>query len=194
MSLDDVEAAARELSARCSSADFEPDVVVYVESGARLLAHAFTRYRADQVVVALRSQRQSTAFKRVARRAAIWAPRSLNDRLRLLESRRVGGLAPGSRLVEASGPPVDVQGKRVLLLDDAADSGSTLRSCRAWLEARGVKPEDIWCAVIAATTENGRAGVDAFLTTDLCRFPWSNDSPGNAEWRRMYEELGLPPW
>ena len=85
---------------------------------------------------------------------------------------------------------VDLAGRDILIVDDAADSGSSMMAARSWVIGRGADPGRIRTAVLTATTAMGRSAVDYALSGDNCRFPWSSDSAEYAAFKREYEALG----
>src|SRR5690606_37519223 len=85
----------------------------------------------------------------------------------------------------ALGVGTESAGRRVLLLDDAADTGRTMEAARKLILDTGVRGEDLRSAVIAATMAEGRASVDFYLLENNCRRPWSSDSEAPEEAERL---------
>lgn len=154
--------------------DFPVDVVVYLEEGARVPALHLARC-GEWPVLPLRIQRPDSRWKRLARPILGRLPAAATAWLRQREAnKKFHRRAP--RVLAAGTPRADLAGRRVLIFDDAADSGSSLLMARAWVEECGARREDVRTAVITVTTPLGREVVDFTLFEGLCRFPWSADS------------------
>src|SRR4051794_266723 len=73
---------------------------------------------------------------------------------------------------------VDMAGARVLITDDVADTGATLRLVRDFCEGR---VGDVRCAVVYEKPRSGVACEDVWRRTDRwINFPWSTLPPGVA--------------
>ena len=114
-------------------------------------------------------------------------PRAVRDWLRRAEER--SGVHQLTR--RAADLPRDIQfgQQRVLVVDDAADTGRTLAVARALILARGGVAAQIRTAVLAATTPAARTAVDFYLLDRNCRMPWSADSEERTEAARRAEQL-----
>ncbi len=182
----DLERLAAELAGRVRAAGFAPELIVYVETGARLPACALCR-EFGVPALAVRARRTGAGLKSLLAPLAALLPRWLKDVLRRAEERsRIHG--SGARQVEWAGAPIP-GGCRVLLVDDAADTGRTLMAVRAALIERGVAADSIRTAVLAATMPEARQLADFYLFDRICRMPWSADSrersAARAEMRRQ---------
>ncbi len=112
-------------------------------------------------------------------------PQCALDGMRILESKilewRSRGKTPGQRQVKVE-MPTGVQKKllgggcRVLIVDDAIDSGATMASVKDYIE-REYPGNPVKTAVITVTTASPAVEADFSLYRDrvLVRFPWSND-------------------
>jgi predicted amidophosphoribosyltransferase len=87
----------------------------------------------------------------LARRAGLGLARSVLDRNRA--ARPQTGLDPGERVANVAGSfratPGALRGRRVLLLDDVATTGATLRAAAA--ELRRARPSEVVRAALAVT-------------------------------------------
>ncbi len=162
------------------SRDFVPDLVVGIASGGEFVASLLFE---DVAHSSVSMHRPSTADKedasiifRVLRRS----PRFVSDALRIAEAcvLRVTSLwrrPQPAVLTPAAREAVEKAGK-VLVVDDAIDSGTTMRSV---LEAIGNVPGDreVRTAVITQTTRRPRVKPDYAMFREgvLIRFPWSKD-------------------
>jgi Predicted phosphoribosyltransferases len=176
---------AGELAARVRASGFRADVLVYVETGARLVAHEVGRELGVEVVPMWVRRGGSGLKARVApwvARLPVW----VRDGLRRLEER--SGVHRHTSRAAALAEGVVLAGKRVLLLDDAADTGRTIAVARELVKTKGGAAE-VKVAVLAATTPAGRAEVDFFVLEKNSRMPWSSDSDERTEAERRAEEL-----
>ena len=171
--LAELPALAEKLAACARAGEFAPDVIVYVETGARLLAHALGE-RMAVPVVPVWVQRGGHGLKQKLAPLAARLPVALRDALRRAEE--ISGVHRLTRRKTAMRAKESLVGKRVLLVDDASDTGRTLAAARGLVLASGVAAADVRSAVLAATTPRGQAVVDFFLFDRNCRMPWSADS------------------
>lgn len=168
---------------------FAPDVIVYVESGARLpAAHLCGELRLGAVPV--RAGRPGRGIKRLLAPLARALPRGLTNALRRVEESS-GVHARTGRRVEF---PVayDFRGRTVLVVDDAADTGGTLAAVKGALLGRGVESGRLRCAVLAATTPPGRAQADFYVLELNSVLPWSTDSAERRTALALMAEAKLP--
>ncbi len=181
-----------QLAARVRAAAFAPSVIVYVERGARLIASALC----DEFscgAIAVTAERRGGSVKRTLAGIAARLPRSWRDALRRADERWLWKGAGEPRPVRSAFAG-SLNGHRVLLVDDAADSGRTIAGCLAWLAARGSRREDIRIAVLAATTPAGRAAVDDWVLDRNTRLPWSSDSPERSAAEAAWTSQIPPPF
>lgn len=176
--LAELPALAGKLVERVRASGFAPDVIVYVESGARLLAYELgARFGVPVLPVWVRRGGHGVK-KRLAPLAAL-LPVVARDWLRRAEER--SGVHRLTGRVAAMGEEVALQGKRVLLVDDASDTGRTLGVARELVCARGAVPADVRTAMLAATTPAAHVVADFYVFDRNCRMPWSADSGEHAE-------------
>lgn len=174
-----------------------PDIVVGIRTGGYVVAETMIRVApAGTLVLPITRRRASTAVKndnpwvgRILRAL----PYAVTDRIRLLEHALIaGGKArekaaaaernhfepdpdEAARLRSAlAGKP----GARVLVVDDAVDTGATLRAVVALVGS--IDPNaTVRSAVLVTTTKDPVVKPDVSLFTNaLCRFPWSHDFAG----------------
>lgn len=171
--LAELSALARDLAARVRGSGFEPEVIVYVEAGARLLAHELAGMLGTPLIP-IWVRRGGHGLKRKLAPLAARLPTAARDWLRRIEER--SGVHRVTRRSAELPAEVVLTGQRVLLVDDAADTGRTLQVARGLVLARGVAALDLRTAVLAATTREAQAAVDFFVLDHNCRMPWSADS------------------
>ena len=190
---------APRFAAACASlmhqvlARYQPDLMVGVRTGGLVVAEAMAHSVGDRVtVMPLTCRRASTGAKsRFTVLPTILAalPQFAVDRLRWLEHRLLSthrrqrpapqeidldeAAAIGRRLANGPGSP------RVLVVDDAVDSGVTLATVLRLLRETAPDGTDFRSAVITVTLEQPLAEPDfALYRGVLCRFPWSFDATG----------------
>lgn len=184
--LSDIDSLAQELLDDIHRTAFAPDQILYLETGARLLAasmHRKMRIPALPIVIRRAGSSTKARYSRLLR----LIPLAVLDFLRKLERRRSSS-APNLRHIEAA-PDADFTGKRLLLLDDAADSGESLVLARRWAMERGAVECDIRLATISVTQARARELVSFWIYPQLCRFPWSSDSGERQEYVSLYEQI-----
>lgn len=171
----------RRLASMVSASGFEPEVVVGIRSGgvsvADALAEAFPGAKVDYA----EASRPGTPMKKRLSWLLRIIPRSVADRLRMMESRRLSRREPGSRdariVFEPSVSLALSGGCRVLVVDDAIDSGATMRAVCALI--RSCYPSAVMrSAVVTVTTDRPVFTPDYAVFDDctLIRFPWAADS------------------
>ena len=89
-------------------------------------------------------------------------------------TRREDGAAP----VLVSGPPATIRGRRILVVDETCDTGSTMRL--ALSEVRALKPAEVRSAVSFKTGEYA-PDFHAFETESFIILPWDRDIVVNGE-------------
>lgn len=184
--LADIDSLAQKLVGYIDHSVFTPDLILYIETGARLLAasmHAKLKIPALPIVIRRSGSSTKARYSFILR--SIPAP--MLDALRKLEKKRSSSV-PNRRHIEAA-PVVDFRDKRVLILDDAADSGESLLVAQRWAVERGAAESDIRLATISVTQAKARQLVSFWIYPQLCRFPWSSDSKERQEYVALYEQI-----
>lgn len=171
-------ALVRQLAERVHGSGFAPEAIVYVETGARLPARELATVMALPMTP-IWVRRGGHGLKRVLAPLVMRLPGAARDWLRRLEER--SGVHRLTRRAATLPAGDTLRGKRVLLLDDAADTGRTLAAARALLLQCGVASGDVRTAVLAATTPVAQSAVDFYLFDCNCRMPWSADSDERTE-------------
>ena len=175
------------------TAQYRPDLLVGVRTGGLVVAHGMTDAAANRIpVMPLTCRRASTAAKsRLGVLPAILAalPQPIVDGLRwlehrLLSARRRRQVAPQEiDHAEASAIGAYLAGQprscRVLVVDDAVDSGVTLATVLRLLRQAAPPGTELRSAVVTVTLDQPLVEPDfALYRGVLCRFPWSFDAAG----------------
>jgi uncharacterized protein len=172
-------------------ADYSPILVVGIRTGGLVVAQSMIRAAATSLpVVALTCRRELTQLKSRLKpvRALLSAlPQPAADLLRRVEHRlitaprahrarprqidRAEAEAIGARVTMLPSPA------KILVIDDAVDSGATLTTALQVLRDVCPPGTEIRSAVITQTLDHPIVRPDYVLHRDtLCRFPWSFDA------------------
>jgi hypoxanthine phosphoribosyltransferase len=182
---------ARQLALSVRAEGFDPQLIVYIESGARLLAWELCQEFGIKAVP-VSASRGGQRLKKWAAPLLASLPRWLKNRLRRIEES--SGLHRATpRTVHFSPPGGAWMNQRVLLVDDATDTGRTLSAVSAVLLEAGVAPAQLRTAVLAATTSDGRRAAHFYVLDQNCCLPWSPDSDEIDLARRLHLERIPPP-
>jgi hypoxanthine phosphoribosyltransferase len=182
-------ALVAELARRIRAAGFQPELLVYIETGARLPAAWLAReFPVGAVPVVAR--RRGHGLKKLLAPLAPLVPRAVLDSFRRAEAGS-GVHRRGGRSVTFA-RACDFRDRNILLVDDAADTGGTLRAVKAALVGRGADPARVRCAVLAATTDTGRAEADFFVSGQNSVLPWSTDSLERVAAQALMARTHLP--
>lgn len=170
--------------------DFAPALLVGVRTGGLVVAETMARLASPPLpVLPLTCRRPTTTFKSHVpglRPLLATLPELLLNVLRRAEHRMVSGHRRAARPTEtnlaeaiAVGNWVRILGRgaRVLVVDDAVDSGVTLAMVLRTLRAACPHDVELRTAVITVTTRDPAVAPDyALYRSVLCRFPWSFDA------------------
>lgn len=190
ITLADLAPLTRRLIDDAAAQGFRPDCIVYLETGARLLAVEACRHVGGGGVP-LRIQRRGGEAKGRLARLLGWLPTWVKDLLRQLEARLLWRRMQDDRLI-GEAPKVDLTGCRVLILDDAVDTGTSVRLAREWAVAQGARAEQVRVAALTVTTVLADSAVDFVLFRQMCRFPWSSDSREREACQRAFAAAVVP--
>lgn len=189
VTLAEVPALAHELAGRVRAAQFQPDLIAYVETGARLLAWELCREFGVKAV-AVEASRGGRGLKRLLAPLATALPRRIIDSLRRAEE--LSGVHRVTNRSVKLPPDLNLEGRSVLLVDDAADTGRTIMAVRAALQSCRHPPAQLRAAVLAATMPEAVRAVDFHLLDRNCCLPWSSDSAEREVARRLAAERRPP--
>lgn len=177
-----LQSACNKLAEIVHASGFNYDILVAIASGGVFVARCFT----DAPFYIVEQRRKSTGLKTGRLKSLLRRlPRRVNNLLRIAESRlsalkaRIRPPRPANALL-----PDDLMAyldanptARVLIIDDAVDSGATLASVMASIE-RQAPAATVEAAAITVTRSHPIANPRFALYRDntLIRFPWSNDA------------------
>lgn len=176
---------------RLVEADFAPHLLVGIRTGGLVVAEAMANSRVTPLpVMPLTCQRASTGAKtrsKLVRNALAQMPQPMADMLRRLEHRwitsrrstrnRPQTVGKDEALSIADWLHATRRPCRVLVTDDAVDSGVTLATVLRTLYQLGPPEMELRTAAITQTLEHPKVVPDYLLYRGtLCRFPWSLDA------------------
>jgi hypoxanthine phosphoribosyltransferase len=186
LSAAELDDAAAALGRKVIASGYRPDAVVGIATAGVFVASAMrATVVPDAALLEVASRRPTTRFKDrpIVRRAVALIPDRLSSGMRRLEHRvlmrrpsaaapRVVTMAPDAEAVARALPP----GARLLVVDDAVDSGSTMAAVAAFLAS--VAPQaHIRTAVLSASTPDRAPRPDFHLYEGaLLSGPWSLDA------------------
>ncbi|MBN1567877.1 MAG: hypothetical protein JXA73_08510 [Acidobacteria bacterium] len=159
---------AEQIASRINECGMQVDIVVWIESGGRLLGQMLGDCLGVPVVgvsVSKRKSRYRSALIPIFR----WAPRGILSMARWLD---VALRTRKERALYVSGtlPPY---AQCILVVDDAVDSGNTLKAVVNW--CKGILGDGglVRSAVITTTSSCPAFSPDISLYNEICSFPWS---------------------
>lgn len=163
-----------------AAAGFAPDMIVGIASGGVCVAQ---RMFAELPHAEVECHREGSAVKRsnawlfaIIRRMPVF----VRNRMRILEAKMLSGRRARSTSVAVSDSArLAISGAgRILVVDDAVDSGNTLAAVLAEIKALRAPGAAVASAVITVTTDCPAVQPDytLFNNQTLIRFPWSMDA------------------
>lgn len=172
--------------------DFIPDVVIGIRSGGFVIAEIMAKEAAHKPkLLAISRQRASTQTKnkiKGLKNILRVLPYAITDKLRIIEHKRLNA-TPATEVKEFS-PNIDelaalcktlktLENGKILIVDDAVDSGATMKAVLEVVKAEACSSCTIKTAAVTVTTNQPLINPDYYLYHHvLCRFPWSFDFKG----------------
>lgn len=168
--------------------EFIPDIIVGIPSGGYIVAEIMAKEAAHKPELAAISRRRtSTDTKRKIKglkSALRLLPYAITDRMRILEHKKLMAKPKNNRNEFAPDDNEVALFRRllkekptakILIVDDAVDSGSTMKAVFDLLQ-KEAPTNNIKTAAITVTTDNPVIQPDYTLYSHvLCRMPWSFD-------------------
>lgn len=172
---DSFAAACRDLRHAVDAAAYRPDIVISVPRGGNYLVEQGWSDSPHSAVSIIRPRRPS--LKQAACRLLKYLPLSLRDRLRIWDAKRLVRRSGHMSAAEIILPAIDPAVRRVLLVDDAVDSGATLAAITAQFKKQYPQLA-VKTAVITVTADQPVYMPDFYLyhNLTLVRMPWSIDA------------------
>ena len=167
---------------------YRPDHVLYVERVGLFPGHEIAKYFGCSIS-GIKSSRSGTSIKSKAKILLRYLPKPMTHLLRNIEikSNFHGIKKERNVYIESEFPE---KGKKILIVDDAVDTGFSLNAALNYLETNGYLRSLIKTAVLTTTQKSPvcRPDITLFHQIDFS-FPWSYDSMEyNKSWK-LYEHL-----
>ncbi len=169
-----------DLSKKIEAKGYIPDHILYVERAGILVGYEMSKYF-NRPVSGIISRRSGSSLKSKVKIILRMLPRFVTHFLRKLELKSsIHGINSNRRVVCRK--PLPPKYKKILVVDDALDTGLSLEAVLSWLKSHGFASALIKTAVLTTTGEEPHIVADfSLLDKVICAFPWSYDS-------RQYKE------
>ncbi len=175
---EDVDDACLALGAKLEHTGFIPDVIVGIKRGGAYIASEMAKLFPDAMLFEVElNRRRGTKMKQQLGKVLKFLPLFLLDRLRILESRLLnGGKSDCKCDVKLPEKLTELRDVNILVVDDAVDSGVTLRNTLESIESH-IPDVKICSAAVTVTTASPIMKPDYYVYDNLTliRFPWSID-------------------
>jgi hypoxanthine phosphoribosyltransferase len=171
---------SRDLAKTVQQSGYIPEHILYVERAGLLIGFEMAVFF-QCGISGIHSKRSGGTVKSKLKNVFRYLPRFVTHFLRRLELRSNIHEVKKERNVycEYQLPP---ENKKILIVDDAIDTGHSLVAVEKFLEDRGYSKKQIQIAALTTTGLNAAVKADFCLLDQItCAFPWSSDS-------RQYEE------
>lgn len=175
-----------QLADKVAQSGFSPDHVLFVERGGLLIGVEIAAYFGC-VVSGISATRSGRTSKAALKSLLCYLPRSIANLLRRIEIYSGIHRLNSNRAVSVEGE-LPGRDKKILIVDDALDTGYSIRAIVDYLADKGYKSGLIKVAVITTTSATPVFPADYSLFEKvICRFPWSTDSREYQQARSQYE-------
>lgn len=176
------------LAQRVNDSGYVPDHILYIERAGLLVGYEIAKYF-DCNISGIYSSRSGQSIKSRAKVILRYLPRAVTHLLRNIEIKSNIHAIKKERNVYMGNlyPP---NGRNILVVDDAIDTGYSLKAVLDFLLSKGYDRSHIKTAVLT-TTLNGPifwADISLFEQVSFV-FPWSPDSKEYSQTWRLYEQL-----
>ncbi len=185
ITISQVKKISKEIIESKDVSNFDPQSVVYIESAGRLIGRTISDY-ANLPLYSIQTVRSGSAIKEKIKIIFNFLPWQISHLLRKIEL--------STSLHKFSQREINVEGKlpedkktRILLVDDAIDSGNSMKSVYEFLIKLGY--ENIYTAVITTTSSNPIFKADYSHFNKLLTFPWSIGSKEYYKYQKLYHSL-----
>ena len=174
-----LEELCRQLCGQISESGYRPDLFLGIRSGGAEVGRIMYNYAPEGChYLECTTQRQGTGRKKRLMKSIIGKlPGFILNCLRILEAKLTFSYKRRSKIEFVTLPGNISQYKRILVIDDAVDSGATLRAVYDAIHRRASSAE-IKSTAITVTEKHPVVMPDFFIyhNSTLLRFPWSMDA------------------
>lgn len=189
VSLSELRTICRRIAGEIKSRSFYPDHILYIERAGKLIAFYLANefgcnYSGVQVLKNKRKLRERLNF------FIKLLPPFFRDLLRLAQKLHRENLKDRRRFVYIDNIE-ELLNKKILIVDDAVDTGESMRAIKAKLLQEGFRNEDLQTAVITiVNSKKTQFKPDIYIFHDVCcKFPWSVDSSEFDMYQRIVNNL-----
>ncbi len=166
--------------------NFVPDIIIGIRTGGYIIAEIMAKeLQQKPILLAISRQRTGTQKKSRIRKILSFLPYKVTDFLRIIEHKYLHSkpvamqqsFCPNiDELATLRGTLRTKEGYKILIVDDAIDSGETMKAVLDVVRAEASPTCVIKTAAITVTTESPLVQPDyALYRHVLCRLPWSFD-------------------
>lgn len=178
LNTEDIEKCCEELLSKVENDGFNPDLVLAIRTGGAEVGRIFKNYLPEGCAyLECSTHRQTSKIKKkYLKNILSRLPRPILDRLRIFEASTFK--SKSRREIERVELPEGISNyKRILILDDAIDSGATIDAVRKAVSAQAPHAS-IKIATVTVTSMVPDMVADYYIYRDgsLIRFPWSMDA------------------
>lgn len=188
ISLLELNELALNLARQVESSGFVPQHILYIERVGLFFAYDISKYFSCSIS-GIKASRSGGSVKSKLSFILRYMPNFATDILRRIEERSGIHSSINNRQVEISSilPP---KGKKILIIDDAIDTGNSMRAVIAYLVSEGYNRSFLKSAVITNTKETPSFTSDfALFNFVSCAFPWSYASKEFKKAWKLYANL-----
>lgn len=188
VSLAKLRSYSRKLALKINENGYVPNHVLYVERAGLLVGYEVAEFF-NCTMSGICSSRSGHSLKSKAKIILRYLPRTITHLLRNIEFKSKVHTIKRERSVyiESQLPPKE---KNILLVDDAIDTGYSLKAVLDFLITKGYRRRDIKTAVLTTTQNNVICKADISLFDQVSfAFPWSYDSKEYDQAWKLYETI-----
>lgn len=188
VSLAKLRSYSHELALKVKDSGYVPDHVLCVERAGLLVGYEIASFF-ECSISGIYSSRSGHSLKSKAKIILRYLPRAVTHLLRNIEFKSKVHEVKKDRhvYIESQLPP---KGKSILLVDDAIDTGYSLKAVLDFLITKGYCRRDIKTAVLTTTQNNVICKADISLFDQVSfAFPWSYDSKEYDRTWKLYETI-----
>ncbi len=178
----DFDNACHELARKVIMAGFEPDIIIGVKSGGDVLGRIMSSDFPNAYYTTVDASRPGSTTKKTNGSFLSKLPYFITNAMRIVESYVLSMFEHGDserdvriNFDEKCKELLNKSGCKILIIDDAIDSGATLRQVKGKL--LGMYPECCCISAVMTVTVPTPAEKPDFrlFSNKLIRFPWSTD-------------------